>query len=262
MLVRLHGRRSRLHPILHNALNPPFLSIVIPAHNEETRLPQTLEQVFAFLKSQPYAAEAIVVENGSTDRTYEVAEGFARAHPNLRVIREANRGKGLAVRRGMLEARGEYRFMCDADLSMSIEQLSHFLPPALADVDIAIGSREAAGAVRDDEPLYRHLGGRLINFTIRTLILPGLQDTQCGFKCFRAAAADRVFRCQTLSGWSFDIELLFIARRLSLVIREVPIHWRFNPESKLSAVQDALRMVRDIFLIHRNAWRGLYDRTP
>ena len=235
---------------------------MIPAHNEETRLPRTLEQVLAFLKWQAYASEVLVVENGSADRTFEIADGFARAHPNLRVIRETNRGKGLAVRRGMLEARGEYRFMCDADLSMPIDQLNQFLPPALEKVDIAIGSREAAGAVRIDEPLYRHLGGRFINLMIRLLILPGLQDTQCGFKCFTAAAAEQVFRFQTLSGWSFDIELLFVARRIGLRIREVPIRWRFHPETKLSAVQDALRMVRDIFRIHANARRGVYDRNP
>jgi dolichyl-phosphate beta-glucosyltransferase len=240
----------------------PFVSIIIPAHNEETRLPHTLEQVLAFLKQQDYASEVLVVENGSRDRTFEIAEGFARQHPSLRVLRETERGKGLAVRRGMLEAAGEYRFMCDADLSMFIEQLNHFIPPAVENADIAIGSREAAGAVRYDEPVYRHIGGRAINLAIRALILPGLQDTQCGFKCFRAAAAEQVFQLQTLSGWSFDIELLYLARRRGLTIREIPIQWQFNPETKLSAVQDALRMVRDIFIIHSNARRGLYDRNP
>jgi len=243
-------------------LNPPFLSIIIPAHNEETRLPHTLEQALAFLKTQDYDSEVLVVENGSSDRTYEVAQEFAQRHPTLRVIRETERGKGLAVRRGMLEAKGQYRFMCDADLSMSIEQVNRFLPPHAQNVDVAIGSREAAGAVRFDEPPYRHIGGRAINFAIRILILPGLQDTQCGFKCFTAEAAEQVFPRQTLAGWSFDIELLYIARRLGLTIREIPIHWRFSPETKLSAVQDALRMVRDIFRIHRNARRGDYDRNP
>ena len=243
-------------------MSAPFVSVIIPAHNEETRLPHTLEQVLAFLKKQAYDSEVLVVENGSTDHTLEIAQAYARQHPNLRILRETDRGKGLAVRRGMLEAKGEYRFMCDADLSMSIEQLNHFIPPAAANVDIAIGSREAAGAVRFEEPLYRHLGGRFINFTIRTLILPGLQDTQCGFKCFTAAATEQIFRLQTLPGWSFDIELLYIARRRGLSIREIPIHWRFDPETKLSAVQDAFRMVRDIFLIPRTARRGVYDRNP
>jgi len=240
-------------------LTSPFVSIIIPAHNEETRLPHTLEQVFAFLERQAYSSEVLVVENGSNDRTFEIAEAFTRQHANLRVMRELARGKGLAVRRGMLEAAGEYRFMCDADLSMSIDQLNQFLPPASADVDVAIGSREAAGAVRFDEPLYHHIGGRLINTPIRMFILPGLQDTQCGFKCFTAAAAEQVFRRQTLPGWSFDIEVLYIAQRLNLIIREVPIHWRFHAETKLSAAQDALRMVRDIFIIHGNALRGRYD---
>jgi len=243
-------------------LSAPFLSIIIPAHNEETRLPHTLEQVLAFLKNRDYTSEVLIVENGSSDHTFEIAQEFMRQYSNLRVLRETERGKGLAVRRGMLEARGEYRFMCDADLSMSIDQVNRFLPPASGNVDIAIASREAAGALRDGEPFYRHIGGRIINLAIRILILPDLQDTQCGFKCFRAAAAEQIFRRQTLPGWSFDIELLYIARRLGLTIREIPIHWCFSPETKLSAVQDALRMLRDIFRIHRNARRGVYDRLP
>lgn len=239
-------------------MTSPFLSIIIPAHNEEKRLPQTLEQVFAFLKSQSYTSEVLIVENGSADRTFEVATEYNRTHSSLRVIREEQPGKGRAVRRGMLEARGQYRFMCDADLSMSIEQLNHFLPPS-SQTDIAIASREAKGAVREHEPLYRHLGGRLINITIRLLILPGLNDTQCGFKCFTAEAAEKIFPHQTLPGWSFDIEILYLARRLGLTVREVPIRWRFDAATKLSAVPDALRMIRDIFRIHLNALLGKYD---
>jgi glycosyltransferase involved in cell wall biosynthesis len=240
-------------------LSLPLLSIIIPAHNEQNRLPRSLEQVFAFLGRQPYEAEVLVVENGSSDRTLEIAQGFARAHKNLRVIREPRTGKGLAVRRGMLEARGEYRFMCDADLSMPIEEVNKFLPPARSDFDVAIGSREVPGAVRYDEPFYRHTGGRLINFIIRVLMLPGLQDTQCGFKCFKAAAAERLFQCQTLDGWSFDIEILFVAYRLGYRIVEIPVDWYYRPESKVSAIRDALRMIGDIFLIRANARRGRYD---
>jgi dolichyl-phosphate beta-glucosyltransferase len=239
-------------------LKPPFLSIIIPAHNEENRLPSTLEQVFTFLGGQPYPAEVLVIENGSSDRTFEIAEGFAAQHENLRVIRAEGRGKGLAVQRGMLAAQGEYRLMCDADLSMPIEEITKFLP-AGEPYDIVIASREARGAVRYDEPSYRHLGGRAINLLIRLLILPGLNDTQCGFKCFRAAVADDLFRRQTLPGWSFDIEVLFIARRHGYKIREVPIQWYYRAESKVNAVRDALRMIRDIFRIHANARRGVYD---
>lgn len=239
-------------------MSSPFLSVLIPARNEEARLPHTLEQTLAFLNAQDYASEVLVIENGSRDRTFEIAQDFARRHPNLRVIREEQPGKGRAVRRGMLEASGRFRFMCDADLSMSIEQVNRFLPPA-SQADIAIASREAAGAIRDDEPLYRHIGGRLVNLAIRLLILPGLHDTQCGFKCFTAAAAEQLFRRQTLPGWSFDIEILYLARRLGFSVREIPIRWRFDPETKLNAVQDAFRMMRDIFRIHRNARRGLYE---
>lgn len=243
---------------IKNALTSIFLSIVIPAHNEEKRLPRTLEQVFAFLDQQDFSAEVVVVENGSSDRTLEIAQGFAARHPQLRVLQNEERGKGLAVRRGMLEASGQYRFICDADLSMPIEEVVKFIPPALSDFDIAIGSREASGAIRFNEPAYRHWGGRAINLAIRLLILPGLQDTQCGFKCFTAEAAERLFQLQTLPSWSFDIELLYLARRAKMRIREIPIHWYFDADSKVKAVRDALNMLKDIFRIHRNARRGQY----
>lgn len=237
----------------------PFLSIIIPAHNEESRLPRTLGQVFDFLKKQPISFEIIIVENGSSDRTLQLAREFALQNPNVTVYQEEQRGKGNAVRHGMLQARGEYRFICDADLSMPIEEIQKFIPPALANFDIAIGSREAPGAIRYNEPSYRHLGGRAINFAIRLLILPGLNDTQCGFKCFSANAAEKVFRQQTLLGWSFDIENLYIARRKKLRIKEIPIQWHYDPDSKVNAIRDALQMLGDIFRIHLNARRGKYD---
>lgn len=239
-----------------------FLSIVIPAHNEELRLPRALRQVFSFLEKQTYSAEVIVAENGSSDRTLELAQKFASRHSNLVVIHEEHAGKGNAVRRGVLEARGEYRFICDADLSMPITELVKFLPPALNDFDIAIASREAPGAVRYNEPPYRHWGGRAINLVIRSLILPGLNDTQCGFKCFRADVAEKIFSQQTLGGWSFDIEVLYLARKKRMVIKEVPVHWYFDADSKVNAVRDALRMIGDIFRIHINALRGRYDLKP
>jgi glycosyltransferase involved in cell wall biosynthesis len=243
-------------------LSTPFLSIVIPAHNEETRLPRTLQQVFAFLEKQPYESEILIIENGSSDRTLELAQETAKQRANLIVIHEEQRGKGNAVRRGMLAARGQYRFICDADLSMPIEEVSKFLPPALEDFDVAIGSREAPGAVRYNEPPYRHIGGRAINLAIRLLILPGLNDTQCGFKCFRSDVAADIFQQQTLLGWSFDIEILYLARRKKMRVREIPIHWYFDADSKVSAIRDALRMIMDIFRIHYNALRGKYDFKP
>ena len=238
----------------------PFLSIVIPAHNEQHRLPGTLEQIFHFLAQQHFTYEVIVVENGSTDRTYEVARDFASRHENMTVL-QSEKGKGAAVRHGILAANGDYRFMCDADLSMPVEEILKFIPPALQDFDIAIASREAKGAVRYNEPSYRHWGGRGINFLIQTLILPGLNDTQCGFKCFRAEVAEDIYQRQTLDGWSFDIELLFIARRHGYRIVEIPIHWYHFSDSKVSALRDAMRMISDIFRIHANARKGLYDAS-
>ncbi len=236
-----------------------FLSIIIPAHNEENRLPGTLEQIRHFLQAQPYPSETLVIENGSQDQTFTIASDFADRHPGFRVLQEVGRGKGLAVRRGMLEACGTYRFMCDADLSMPVGEINRFLPPQLADFDVAIASREAPGAVRYGEPAYRHLGGRFINTMIRILALPGLQDTQCGFKCFRAEVALDLFRYQTLPGWSFDIEVLYIARRHGYRITELPIPWYYNSDSKLNAFSDALRMVKDILKIRANAKQGLYQ---
>ena len=237
----------------------PFLSVIIPARNEERRLPGTLDQVLAFLKSQPYSSEILVVENGSHDRTFEIAQEYASRCDFLQVLHSES-GKGSAVRCGMLAAKGEYRFMCDADLSMPIAEINNFIPPKLTDFDIAIGSREAPGAVRYNEPLYRHLGGRVVNIIVRLLALPGLNDSQCGFKCFPAPIVEDLFHRQTLSGWSFDIELLYIARLRGYRMVEVPIHWYFNADSKLNAVRDALRMISDILLIHRKAHQGLYDR--
>jgi dolichyl-phosphate beta-glucosyltransferase len=237
-----------------------FLSVIIPAHNEENRLPNTMEQVFRFLEGQSFTSEVIIVENGSADRTLEVAQEFARKHENIRVI-QSEQGKGAAVKRGMLEAQGEYRFMCDADLSMPVDEIVKFIPPALESCDVAIASREAEGAIRYNEPSYRHIGGRGINFIIQTLILPGLNDTQCGFKCFRADVANDIFNLQMLNGWSFDIELLYIARRRKYRIHEVPIHWYHHPETKVSALRDAVQMITDIFRIHANARRGIYKNA-
>ena len=235
-----------------------YLSIIIPAFNEEQRLPTTCASVLSYIKDQPFVSEVLIVENGSQDRTLEIARDFAAQHPEFHVIQIAERGKGRAVQNGMLAARGVYRFMCDADLSMPIEEINLFLPPAAKEFDVAIGSREAPGSVRFNEPVYRHLGGRIMNNLIRVLALPGLQDTQCGFKCFRASVAEDLFRCQTLPGWSFDIEVLYVARKRGYRITEVPIHWYFNPESKLSAVRDALHMVSEIFKIRRNDRTGIY----
>lgn len=238
-------------------MTQPYLSIVIPAYNEAQRLPNTLGQALKFIEQQPYTGEILVVENGSCDNTLQIAQAFAAQHSQVRVLHNEQPGKGRAVQTGMLAARGAYRFMADADLSMPIEQINRFLPPNSV-APIVIASREAPGAVRYNEPAYRHWGGRLINLVIRVLALPGLRDTQCGFKCFRADVANDLFRVQTIMGWAFDVEILYIARLRGYPIQELAIPWYFNPESKLNVVRDALRMVRDIAEIRSKAQRGVY----
>jgi glycosyltransferase involved in cell wall biosynthesis len=240
-------------------LTDPFLSLVIPVYNEEERLPASLKQVLEFLKVQSYSAEVIIVENGSQDATFEIAQGFAKQNPFLRVLRNTERGKGLAVRRGMLEARGKFRFMCDVDFSMPVTEINRFLPPVLDNYEIAIASREAPGAIRYHEPGYRHFVGRGFNALIRIIALPGLDDTQCGFKCVNGSVAEELFKRQTLTGWSFDVEMLYIARRLGYRIIEVPIPWYFNPDSKIRVLKDSLRMGIDLLQIRLNALHGAYD---
>jgi dolichyl-phosphate beta-glucosyltransferase len=240
-------------------LTQPFLSIIIPAHNEEERLPQALEQVLAFLGGQDYTSEVLVVENGSTDRTLDVARQCEARVPNLHVLHEDLPGKGRATRRGFLEARGEFRFLADTDFSMPVDEIARFLPPA-CNYDIAIASRESEGATRYNEPSYRHLTGRVFNLLIRLLVLPGLQDTQCGFKCFKGNVVEDIFQQQTLQGWSFDVELLVIARRHGYTIHEIGIPWYYNPGSKVRVVRDSWRMFKDLLTIRKNARQGRYDR--
>ncbi len=239
---------------------PPLLSIVIPAHNEEFRLPPSLEQIDAFLKTQPYEAEVIIVENGSMDRTVEVSKAFAKDHPYVRVIEAAVRGKGLAVKEGMLVARGDYWFICDADLSMHIEDLPKFLPPWNEGADIIIASREGVGAKRVGEPAIRHFIGRVNNIIIKLTAVSGFEDTQCGFKMFSRAAGEDLFGVQQMIGIGFDIELLFIAKKRGYKIKQVPITWYFDADSRMRIVGDSLNLLVEIWQIRRNWFWGIYAK--
>jgi dolichyl-phosphate beta-glucosyltransferase len=237
---------------------PLSVSIVIPAFNEEERLPVTLDELLPYLRATTWDWEIRVVDDGSADGTAAVAGAFHRDEPRVVVQRERHGGKGAAVKTGLLAARGDYRFICDADLSMPIRELERFLPPQLEGADIAIGTREGAGARRVGEPIRRHLVGRMFNYLVQRMLLPGLNDTQCGFKLFTAAAAMRVFPLVTVAGWSFDIEALYIARILGLRIVEVPIEWHFRKESRLSVLRDGVRMFLELARIRRRAKAGTY----
>ena len=246
----------------------PFLSIIIPAYNEELRLPPTLARVSAFLRTQSYTAEVLVVENGSTDNTAGAVHQFMREHlrpdePFTLDLLQSSPGKGAAVKHGMLHAKGDYRIMSDADLSVPIEDVPKFLPPALAagSFDIAIASREVAGAVRHDEPGYRHVMGRVFNTLVRVMAVPQIQDTQCGFKCFTREAAQLVFPLQRIDGWGFDVEVLHIAARHRLRMVEIPANWYYGVNSRVRPVHDTLNMVKELLKIRANSRRGYYEKS-
>ena len=239
----------------------PLLSLVIPAYNEAERLPLTLPAVIAFLDAQPYGVELILVNNNSRDDTHRVAAEFAATREYIRVLDEPVQAKGAAVRTGMLAAAGEYLFMADADFSMPVEEIAKFLPPNLSQYDVAIGSREAPGAVRYNEPAYRHFMGRVFTFYVKVLAIPGFEDTQCGFKCFRREVAHDILPYQTIDGWAFDVELLFIALRRGYHVVEVPVHWYFGENSRVSPVRDSINMIREVLRIRYNGWTGRYERT-
>jgi dolichyl-phosphate beta-glucosyltransferase len=227
------------------------LSIVIPAFNEERRLGATLAAVASFLAGQPWLWEIRVVDDGSSDGTAGVAEAFATHEPRVVVQREPHRGKGGAVKAGLVAATAEFRFICDADLSMPIEEVARFLPPLASGFDIAIGSREGLRARRIGEPIYRHLMGRLFNRGVQLLVLPGIEDSQCGFKMFSAAAVERIFPHVTVDGWAFDVEVLALARAQRLRVSEVPIEWHYRADSRLNMLRDGWQMLRELWRIRR-----------
>ena len=238
----------------------PLLSLIIPAYNEGERLPNTLPIVFEFLEAQPFSFEIIIVNNNSTDNTRQIAQALVAGRSYARVIDEMTQGKGAAVRTGMLAATGDYLFMADADFSMPVAEITKFLPPQSGHYDVAIGSREAAGAVRFNEPHYRHFMGRVFNFYVKVLAIPGFEDTQCGFKCFRREVALDILPNQTINGWAFDVELLFIALRRGYKIIEVPVHWYYGENSRVSPVRDTINMIREVLRIRLNGLLGRYTR--
>lgn len=238
----------------------PHLSVVIPAFNEESRIVSTLEQVLDYLGRQPYSWEVLLADDGSTDATPRLAAEVGERHgaDRLRLLRLPHGGKGWAVRQGMLQAQGERRFMCDADLSMSIEQIERFLTPMSEGYDVAVGSRTIPGARRIGEPARRRITAKGFSLLVRALAPCGIADTQCGFKCFRGEVAERLFSMQMLDGFAFDVELLFLARKLGLRTVEVPIDWHHSPESKVRLVRDATYMARDILRVRRDCLLGRY----
>jgi dolichyl-phosphate beta-glucosyltransferase len=241
---------------------PLSLSIVIPAYNEAHRLPAGLDLARAFLDASGLSAEIVVVDDGSADGTAAVVEEAQRDWPSLKLLRQPHAGKGAAVRLGVSQAVGEQIALADADFSMPITEFRRFMHDALGDYDIAIASREAPGARRYGEPEYRHVMGRVFNRLVQWLLLPGIEDTQCGFKFLRRAVAKDIVKQLTIDGWGFDVELLYIARQHGYHIREIGVPWRYGSDSRVSPLRDTLTMVRDIVSVWLNSRRGRYDPSP
>ena len=231
----------------------PFLSVVIPAYNAERLIEGSLQRVVAHLRAKPYSWDIIVVDDGGTDRTAELVTAAARSEPRIHLLKTRHGGKGWAVKSGMLASTAEWRFMCDADLSMPPEQIDRFLDGGNdPGYDVGIASREAPGARRIGEPVHRHLYGRAFNRVVRLLAVRGLDDTQCGFKMFRGERAASLFGAQRLDGFGFDVETLFLARRSRLKIREVAIDWYYGRDSKMTLGRGGRAFI-DILRVRWNA---------
>ena len=232
--------------------------MVIPAFNESSRIIPTLESVASYLDEQAYSWEVLVVDDGSSDGTADLVAEWTEARCNVRVVRRDHFGKGWAVRAGMLEATGRNRFMCDADLAMPIDYLAGFLARIEAGVDLVVGSREAAGARRFDEPAYRHLMGRLFNWVVRLVAVDDIQDTQCGFKCFRDEVAMDLFSRQRSRGMGFDVELLYLAQKRGFQVEELPIDWHHHADSRVRPGVDSFDMLKDTLLVRLRDALGKY----
>jgi glycosyltransferase involved in cell wall biosynthesis len=236
-------------------------SIVIPAYNESQRIGATLEKVLAHIAERQWTAEVIVVNDGSRDDTAEVVRRFVRQNPVVRLVENpGNRGKGYSVRHGMMEARGDVQMFSDADLSSPIYEADKLFAAIAAGADVAIGSRwvDAALQVRR-QPAMRQIMGRIFNLLLRLILGLKFEDTQCGFKAFTRRAAQAIFPRQRVERWGFDPELLFLASKAGLAIREVPVDWAHDDRSKINPVKDGIRMFFEIVSVRWNDLTGKYD---
>ncbi|GFO61010.1 glycosyl transferase [Geomonas silvestris] len=241
-------------------MSSPHLSVVIPSYNEELRLPRYLDEVCQYLEGRGCAYEVLVVDDGSQDGTAAVVEKAMSRYRHLQLLRlPENRGKGAAVRAGMLQTTGKLRLFADADGATPIAELER-LELAIADgADLAIGSRAIKGkTTRVRGTLHRKIMGTIFNAVVQVLAVPGLQDTQCGFKLFTDTAVRRTFSLQMLDDFGFDVEILYLARKGGLSIAEVPVNWVDIPGTKVDLVRDSLRMLRDILAVRGNDLRCLY----
>lgn len=254
---------SKLKAQMSNVL----LSVIIPAYNEEGNFKKgTLKMVDDYLKKQKYSWEVIVVDDGSGDQTASLLEGFVKNKKTWHLVRNLHQGKAQTVMTGLEKARGQYRLFTDFDQSTPISEVEKFLEKA-RDFDVVIGSREIRGAKREKEPFYRHLMGKIFNFLVQVLVIKGIYDTQCGFKLFRKEVMKEVLprlkiaKQKTAGAYTgaFDVELLFLAKKLGFKICEVPIYWKHVRTSRVSPFRDSLKMLSEILKIRFYNLLGAYD---
>lgn len=239
---------------------PPQYSIVVPAYNESARIGATLEQILQHVQSQQWKAEVVVVDDGSRDNTSAIAGGFAAAHPAVRILKNpGNQGKGYSVRNGMLQARGTILLFTDADLSSPISEAGKLFAALAAGADVAIGSRWLDPSLQfQRQSLKRQVLSRLYNLFLRMVLLFPYRDTQCGFKAFTRAAAEKIFPLQRITRWGFDPEILYLAHRLRLKVAEVPVAWGHEEGSQIHVWRDGARMAWDALKIRAYALTGKY----
>ena len=240
----------------------PNYSIIIPAYNESARLGTTLDRVLGYVSHQHWDAEVIVVDDGSRDTTADLIRRYAQSHPSIRLLENpGNRGKGYSVRNGMLNASGEVLLFSDADLSAPIEESARLFSAIQSGADIAIGSRWLEPEMQTHrQSLLRQFYGRLFNLALRILLGLNFKDTQCGFKAFTRAAAQQIFPQQRIERWGFDPELLYLARRSGLKVKEVAVQWAHVEGTRISPLRDGLRMFEEALRIRWNAMTGKYSK--
>lgn len=247
-----------------------YLSVIVPSFNEQNNLQRkVLEEMLSYLQRVGYTWELLLSDDGSTDGTVEALSQFSTKDHRIRVLANAHAGKAPTVAAGMLSATGKWRLFTDFDQSTPLKEIEKLWPWAEKGYEVVIGSREIEGAKRDVEPWYRHYMGRGFNFVVRLLTVPGIRDTQCGFKLFSSDAVTKLFpnlkvygsnavRNDAFTG-AFDVELLYLANKYGFKIKEVPIHWKHNPTDRVSPVKDSLRMFRDVFRIKLTDLFGGYE---
>jgi dolichyl-phosphate beta-glucosyltransferase len=242
----------------------PYLSIVVPAYNEARRLPATMRALGEFFRGFTRGYEVLIVVESSSDGTLEIASGLAAQQAHFQVIDNGpQRGKGHAVRSGMLRARGELVFYMDADLSVPLAEVTAFLEQfeRQPELDVLVGNRQhARSRITRRQSVLRECMGKIFNRILQALTLVALRDTQCGFKAFRRDACREIFSRQTIEGFAFDVEILVIAERLGLRIEDHPVQWINSPESKVNIVADSCRMLRDAWRIRRIAGRTVAEK--